>query len=160
MTRPRISIRKAGRGDAPALAGLFDAYRQFYRQRSDARAAKRFLHDRLKRGESVIFIATIDREPLGFVQLYPAFSSIGLARLWILNDLWVEPRARNKGVADALMRRAQRLAERTRAEGLCLETAVDNKPAQRLYEKLGWKRDEEFFRYNLTLPLRRGPKAA
>lgn len=88
---------------------------------------------------------------LGFVQLYPSFSSVSMKRLWVLNDLFVVPGARRRGAAEALMARARRLALETGAEGLVLETAVDNKKAQRLYEKLGWKRDREFYRYNLDL---------
>ena len=45
------------------------------------------------------------------------------------------------------MQRAQEFAQETNASGLMLETAVDNHTAQRLYEGLGWKRDNEFYRY-------------
>jgi ribosomal protein S18 acetylase RimI-like enzyme len=34
---------------------------------------------------------------------------------------------------------------------LDLETAIDNFPAQALYEKLGYQRDNEFFKYSYTL---------
>ncbi len=49
------------------------------------------------------------------------------------------------------MERARELAEATRANCLTLETATDNIPAQRLYESLGWKREQEFYRYFLPL---------
>jgi len=32
-----------------------------------------------------------------------------------------------------------------------LATAITNVPAQRVYEALGWKRDEEFYVYSLSL---------
>ena len=63
------------------------------------------------------------------------------------NDLYVIAEARKLGVGRALMERARQLAEATRANCLTLETASDNLPAQRLYEGLGWKRDEEFYRF-------------
>ena len=75
-----------------------------------------------------------------------------MKRLWILNDLYVVAEARRHGVAKALMERARQLALETSAESLALETAVDNHNAQRLYEQLGWLRDQEFFRYALRLP--------
>ena len=54
-------------------------------------------------------------------------------------------------LAIALMDRARQFAESTQADGLMLETATDNHTAQRLYERLGWKRDEEFYRYFLAV---------
>ncbi len=133
------------------MAPLFDAYRQFYGRPSDVEAARRFLFARLSKGDSVLFLARRDGGAAGFVHLYPAFSSIELRRLWILNDLYVLPEARKLGVGRALTERAQELAEATRAHCLILETASDNLPAQRLYESLGWKREQEFYRYYLPL---------
>ena len=49
------------------------------------------------------------------------------------------------------MERARQWALETGAEGLTLETAIDNHAAQRLYEKLGYKKDEVYFRYNLVV---------
>jgi ribosomal protein S18 acetylase RimI-like enzyme len=146
----RASAEYAGR-----IAPLFDAYRQFYQQPSDLKAARQFIAERLIHTESVIFLALLgtdaDEPAVGFTQLYPSFSSTAMKRLWILNDLYVAPDARRHGVAKALMERARQFAVDTKADGLCLETAVDNLPGQRLYESLGWERDNEFFRYNLRL---------
>lgn len=142
-----MKIRRATPRDVPRLAPLFDAYRRFYGKKADLPGARRFLKARLSRRESVVFIAAARGEFLGFTQLYPTFSSTAMKRLWILNDLFVAPEARGRGVARALMRRAEKLARETRAEGLMLETAVTNKTAQRLYEGMGWKKDVEFFRY-------------
>ena len=137
--------------DVGEVAPLFDAYRQFYQRPPDLEAARRFLFARLSKGESVLFLARQDGRLVGFVQLYPVFSSVALARQWILNDLYVLPDARKLGVGRALVERSRELAEATRANCLTLETAADNLPAQRLYESLGWKREQEFFRYYLPL---------
>lgn len=130
---------------------LFDAYRQFYRQRSDLAGAGVFIRERIERGESVIFLAVEAGSALGFTQLYPSFSSESMQRHWILNDLFVSPSARRLGVARALMERARQLAVETGAKGLTLETAITNVPGQKLYESLGWRRDEEFYRYYLNV---------
>ena len=37
-----------------------------------------------------------------------------------------------------------------------LSTAITNAPAQRLYEATGWKRDEDFYEYALSLCARGG----
>lgn len=146
-----VQIIQAGIEHVDKVAPLFDAYRQFYKQPGDLDAARRFVHDRLSRDESVVFFAQRDGEALGFTQLYPTFSSISLKRLWILNDLFVAPHARRSGVAQMLMARAQQLARETQAVGLMLETAVDNLPAQELYEQLGWQREVEFYTYGFNL---------
>lgn len=146
-------VRQAGPADVDAVAPLFDAYRQFYHQPSDPALARAFIAERIARSESVIFLAERDGQAVGFVQLYPLFSSTAARprRLWLLNDLFVSPSARGGGVARALMDRARRLGEDTGAAGLELATARSNTPAQRLYESLGWRQDELFLRYELGL---------
>jgi len=150
----RYRIVRAGVEHVATIAPLFDAYRQFYQLPSDPERARKFLSERLSRGESTIFIALAEGETgwvaVGFTQLYPTFSSLSLKRQWILSDLFVTPPARKLGIGRALMERARQLAVETGAEGLILETAIDNQPAQALYEHLGWKRDEKFYRYALT----------
>ncbi len=146
-----LRIIRATAKDAERVAPLFDAYRQFYKQKSDLAAARAFITERLQRDESVIFLALNGEDAVGFVQLYPCFSSTAMKRMWILNDLFVIPEARRSGAARALMERARKWAMETKADGLWLETAVDNHPAQRLYESLGWKRDNDYFRYLMPL---------
>jgi GNAT superfamily N-acetyltransferase len=150
-TALNIEIVQATPADVGVVAPLFDAYRQFYKKVSNEEAARRFLFARLSKGESVMFLARNGNEASGFVHLYPVFSSTNLTRQWILNDLYVTREARKQGVGHALMNRARQFAESTQADGLMLETATDNHSAQRLYERLGWKRDEEFYRYFLAL---------
>jgi ribosomal protein S18 acetylase RimI-like enzyme len=146
-------VRRAGPADADAIAPLFDAYRQFYARPSDLPLARRFVADRLERDESVIFLAERDGRAVGFVQLYPVFSSTAPhpRRLWLLNDLYVAPEARGAGVARALMAAARRMAEATGACGLELVTARSNVAAQRLYRSLGWRQDDAFLRFELGL---------
>ena len=146
-----MKTREAQATDIPDLAPLLDAYRVFYRQESDLRAAELFLQERFKYGESVIFIAVSGKEILGFTQLYPSFTSVGLTRIYILNDLFVKPDQRGKGIGEQLLRTAQEFCSSQGARGLALETAVDN-PAQSLYERLGWAKDEGYFHYFWKAP--------
>ena len=147
------TVRQAGTPDTEVVAPLFDAYRQFYEQPADRALARAFIAERLERGDSVIFLAERDGRVVGFTQLYPLFSSTVARprRLWLLNDLFVAPEARGGGIGRALMARARRLAEETGACGLELATARTNTVAQRLYESLGYRRDDQFLRYELGL---------
>lgn len=142
-----LQIRRAAVSDVDAIAPLFDAYRQFYGYPPDLPLARQFLHDRIARGESVVFLAESATAPAGFVQLYPTFSSLHPGRLFILNDLYVDPAARKAGLGSALLREAERHARAEGAVGMILSTATTNRTAQRLYESLGWVRDEEFLVY-------------
>jgi len=147
-----FSVRPATRSDLDALVPLFDGYRQFYGQPSDSAGACEFLAARLARHESLILLACDERgEGLGFTQLYPLFSSVRMVRTWLLNDLFVSASARRRGVAAALLRAAADQARALGAASLSLSTALDNAPAQALYESLGWRRDSQFCEYGLTL---------
>jgi GNAT superfamily N-acetyltransferase len=147
-----FQIRQATIHDLDTLVPLFDAYRQFYGQPADPVRARDFLGARFAHHESVILLAS-DSEGagLGFVQLYPLFSSVRAARVYLLNDLFVCATARRQGVAAALLRAAADEARALGAVGLSLSTARDNVPAQALYESLGWQRDHAFCEYSLTL---------
>lgn len=146
-----MEILRAEAKDTDLIAPLFDAYRQFYKAPSDVEASRQFIFDRLINDESVIFLGMEDNRALGFIQLYPLFASVALQSLWLLNDLFVVGSARNQGVGEALMKRAEQFATETGSRGLFLRTAKDNFPAQKLYEKCGWVRDETFYRYDKIL---------
>ena len=148
---PQIRTVRAELDDLDALVPLFDAYRRFYAQQADRDGARTFLADRLKRGESVIFLAVADSVVVGFTQLYPSFSSVSMKRSWILNDLFVAAEARGSGTGGALVERAERWAAETGAKGLTLATHMTNVTARRLYEACGWTKDEEFFHYTRSL---------
>lgn len=146
-----VVVRPAHLSDLYDLAQLFDAYRQFYEQASDVDAATRFLRERLENGDSVIFIAHAGGAHAGFTQLYPSFTSTRMARIFVLNDLFVAPAARKQGVGRMLLDAAAGHARKVGAVRLTLSTAVTNRTAQALYESSGWVRDERFYVYNLAI---------
>ena len=147
-----FQVRQATIHDLDTLAPLFDGYRQFYGQPADLARARGFLAERLQRQESLILLARDERvEGLGFTQLYPLFSSVRTVRIWLLNDLFVASPARRQGVAAALLGAAAEHARALGAASLSLSTALDNAPAQALYESLGWQRDRQFCEYSIHL---------
>ena len=141
-----ITISKALISDVDELAVLLDEYRQFYQQKSDVGAAKAFLAERLQLEESVLFFAKNEHEMVGFTQLYPTFTSVGLGRTWLLNDLYVRSDYRNLGVATQLIEKVIEFSKATNRKKIFLSTATDNFVAQKLYEKIGFSRDD-FYNY-------------
>jgi ribosomal protein S18 acetylase RimI-like enzyme len=147
-----IQVVRANTPQLDAVAQLFDAYRGFYQQPSNLGQSRAFIAERMAGNESAIFLAEDEEaEALGFVQLYPTFSSIDAHRTWLLSDLFTAPTARGRGVGRLLMNTARDFALQTGAKGLVLETAIDNFTAQRLYESLGYVRDSGYYTYLLDL---------
>ena len=151
MATPEVKVRQATVDDLDLIVPLFDAYRQFYRQPSDTEGARRFLLERFEHNQSVIFLALQDGDAIGFTQLYPSFSSASMARIFILNDLFVAPDARGRGVGSALLDATARYGRRVGAIRLALSTELSNTTAQAVYEKMGWQRDNVFCVYQLPL---------
>jgi GNAT superfamily N-acetyltransferase len=150
--RYQVTVRHATIADLDMVAPLFDVYRQFYRKPADLALAKRFLLERFQYSESTIFLATDESGAvLGFVQLFPSFSSGAAARILILNDLFVVPEARRAGIGTLLLRAAAEYGKAVGAVRLTLSTEVTNAGAQALYEAEGWKLQTDFCVYNLTL---------
>jgi ribosomal protein S18 acetylase RimI-like enzyme len=145
------AVRRANAADIDAIAPLFDAYRQFYGQAPDAQRARDWVSERMQRQEAVVLLAEHDGLARGFTLLYPMFSSVRTARLWVLNDLFVAPDARRNGIARALLDAAADFARSDGAAAIMLETGRDNAPARALYRGAGWREDESQW---YSLPLR------
>ena len=144
-----MTIREATIQDIPQLAGLFDAYRIFYKNKSDILSAISFLSERINNNESVIYISEDEGNNLtGFVQLYPLFSSTRMKKLWLLNDLFVSPELRGKGISVALIEHAKDLCRTSGSCGMILETAKSNLIGNNLYPKTGFELENDHNYYS------------
>ena len=147
----RIQIRRADIHDLGLITPLFDLYRQFYEQASDLVSAKSFLQQRIRQNESVIFLACDGADAVGFTQLYPGFSSVSMARTFLLNDLYVVSSHRRHGVGSLLLAAAVAHAKAEQAVRLSLTINAANATAQSVYEAQGWAREKAFLTYNFEL---------
>jgi ribosomal protein S18 acetylase RimI-like enzyme len=146
-----ITLRPATLRDLDLLLPLVQAYRVFYKQQAQPEDERRFIEAHLRNGTSVIYVAECYDALAGFMQLFKTYSTVHLANSWILEDLFVAPEYRSRGIAAALLNRAQQHARQDGASGMFLETAFDNEPAQRVYERAGWTREGRFYKYNAPL---------
>lgn len=148
-----MRIIKATLEHLDLLSPLFVKYREFYGELSYPQASRDFLEKRLRREESVIYLALADDDSrlLGFCQLYPSFSSLSLKRVWILNDIYVAEDARRQLVADRLITQAKKMARETQAVRLRVSTSSNNDVAQKVYESIGFKEDTQFKNYVLPI---------
>nr|WP_298929892.1 GNAT family N-acetyltransferase [uncultured Allomuricauda sp.] len=139
-----MKFRKAILRDIPNLAKLFEEYRVFYGEESNLELAASFIGQRIKNGESIVFIGeNADNQIVGFAQLYPLFSSTRLKKIWLLNDLFVDSNFRGRGISKNLLDCAKDLCRETGACELTLETQRNNIIANRLYKKTGFLLDIE-----------------
>ena len=153
-----MEIKRISSLESNLVIELFDKYRMFYQQPSNIELAKKFIQTRLDNNESVIFVAIVKDEnqivPIGFTQLYPKFSSGKAIKIWILNDLYVEPKYRKQGTGENLIKTALKYAKKDGASYVELSTAVDNYNAQSLYESIGFIRQNpstDFFSYKIDV---------
>ncbi len=150
----QLQLRRAGPSDLETLLPLVGAYRAFYGQECDTGKERGFVESHLRAGTSIIYLACSTEahgDIAGFIQLFAAYSTVHLAPSWILEDLFVTPAARGRGVATALLERALMHARSSGACAMFLETAIENVTAQRVYERAGWAREGRFLKYNAPL---------
>ncbi len=137
--------------DVEVAAGLFADYRAFYGAPYDVEAATTYLNDRLSAGEAIVFAAIDGTASVGFAQVYPSFSSLRLAPIWILNDLFVAETARGGRAVDLLLNTVAAQAEAAGAISVVLSTAHTNRRAQAVYRRHGYTLDETFQHHEKTL---------
>lgn len=144
--------RKAQLADVQQLAELFDQYRIFYHKDSDIPAAEKFLTERIENNDSEIFVAENEGKLVGFVQLYPLFSSTRMKRYWLLNDLYVNENYRGKGFSKQLIEASKELAKSTDAAGILLETGKSNDIGNNLYPSCGFEIYDEvnFYEWKIS----------
>jgi ribosomal protein S18 acetylase RimI-like enzyme len=145
-----MNIKKISTEEIDDLLVLFDQYMIFYKQPSAPEKYKEYLLQRIDKNEATIYLAYDDKnDPAGFVLNYHSFSSVSLGKIVTLNDLFVAPGNRKKGIATELIDCSIALAKEVGAVRVDLATAKDNFNAQALYEKIGFKQGSEYFTYSL-----------
>lgn len=146
-----MNIKTCEINDLKQLVPAFDSYRQRYKQPSEPQKIEQFLRQMLEHKSSVIFISYEDNELTGFVQLYPSYSSIGLAPIWTLNDFYVFGGTGRKQTAEALLNAAKGLCEETDAIRIEVTTRKENHRLHKIYREYGFEKDFKYDYYFLRI---------
>jgi ribosomal protein S18 acetylase RimI-like enzyme len=102
---------------------------------------RRFLADVANSGYSFLFVAVTEGRTVGFIsgelrQGSPTF----LPKTWAsVDDVFVEPEHRNRGMGRALLRSVRAWAQERDADGISLQVAAANARGRKLYEELGFR---------------------
>jgi ribosomal protein S18 acetylase RimI-like enzyme len=148
-----VTIRPATPSDLPALGRLgallmrthynFDQKRFLEPGANADEGYAWFLGEQLKdEGNAVVLVAEQDDDVVGYV--YAALEPISWKELreacGFIHDVAVDERARRHGLATALIEAAMKWLSDRGAPRVVLGTAEQNEPAQRLFERLGFRR--------------------
>jgi GNAT superfamily N-acetyltransferase len=147
-----VVIRPADRSDVPVIAGLIRGLARFEKLEEEVTMTEELLARNLfgPRPYAETLIAEDGAAPVGFALFFHNFSTF-LAKPGIyLEDLFVVPEHRGRGIGRALLQRLAQIA----VERDCgrLEWAVLdwNREAIGFYERLGAKPNSEWTVYRLT----------
>jgi GNAT superfamily N-acetyltransferase len=146
-----LAIRPATEADLPALLPLIRAYCEFYETDPNDEGIRRMFETLITDpSQGAVFIARDGGRAVGFATLDWKWSSLKGARIGYLEDLFVDPETRGRGIADALI---EVCADRCRELGMpALEwlTATDNYRAQKVYNRTGAE-SGTYMEYDLEL---------
>jgi GNAT superfamily N-acetyltransferase len=137
-----IRIEPISPGELETLLPMIAAYQRFYEVAEiDDERNRAFFSRFLDPSQDGILIgAWSGPELVGYACLYWHFSSLAAAETVLMNDLYVDERARGQGVGGALLDASAEIARRRGAHSLEWSTAPDNHTAQRLYDSTGAER--------------------
>jgi GNAT superfamily N-acetyltransferase len=144
-----FTIRAGRKDDAAEAARLWmrsaeehTAHDRIYETAPGAeKTMRRFLADVANSGYSFLFVAAAGDRTVGFIsgelrQGSPTF----LPRTWAsVDDVFVEPEYRNRGMGRALLQSVRDWAHERGADGISLQVAAANARGRKFYEDLGFR---------------------
>jgi GNAT superfamily N-acetyltransferase len=138
-----LTIRRAQPADLEQLVPMFDAYRAFFAGGTPS-GSREFLSERLREGDAVFLVAFAQERAVGFLTLYPLFSSWYATRIWFLSDLYVRDDVRNGGIGRRLVEEAKGFARDNRSRSIMVEIPHREPHLVKFYEDLSFVLDRDF----------------
>jgi len=156
-----VTLHTVAEDDLAELLPLMRGYASFYEASPSDEGllavSRALIADREREGVQII--ARDDGgAPVGFATIFWSWSTLGARRLGVMNDLFVAPGARGRGIADALIAECVERCRQHGAGSLGWQTAKDNLRAQAVYERVGATR-EEWLDYSISVGGGHGPLA-
>jgi GNAT superfamily N-acetyltransferase len=145
-----VDVRPLVRGELADVLPLIAAYQRFYGAEPDDTRNAAFFARFLEPSDRGLLLGAFDSgsAPAGYACLYWTSSSVSATDVVLLNDLFVAPEHRGAGVGEALIAATVAVARDRGAARVRWWTALDNRRAQRLYERTGADRSA-WFEYEL-----------
>ena len=151
LQKGSLSIRRAVRSDAPAIADLIMGLAIYEHMPECCHATVPMLEESIfDRGEAKVLIAEYDGEPAGFSLYFYNYSTWLAKKGLYLEDLFVKPEMRGKGIGKSLLQTLARIAVEEgcgRFEWSCLDW---NEPSINFYKSMGAVPMEDWTMYRVT----------
>jgi GNAT superfamily N-acetyltransferase len=137
-----VEVRPLTEAELELVLPLIAGYQRFYGvQAPDDDRNRAFFRRFLAPSEDGLLLGAWDEDELaGFATLYWTFSSTHAAEVVLMNDLFVRHESRGNGIGRALIGASADVARSRGARHLEWLTAVDNRVAQRLYDRIDSER--------------------
>ena len=149
-----VTIRPATRGDVPVILELIQGLAEYEKLVQECVATDAALDETLfgARPQAEVIIALADGTPAGFALFFPNYSTFLAKQGLYLEDLFVKPAFRGRGIGKALLVHLAQLAVSRRCGRLEWSVLDWNEDAIRFYESLRAKAMDEWTVYRVTGP--------
>jgi GNAT superfamily N-acetyltransferase len=132
-------VRRVREEELETLLPLIAAYQRLYEVEHIDNDRNRLFFRRFlapSRDGELLAARDASGQVLGYACLYWHFSSLAAVETVLMNDLFVAPEARGRGIGRALIEASREVARGRGAGWLEWATAPDNHTAQRLYDAM------------------------
>jgi ribosomal protein S18 acetylase RimI-like enzyme len=131
----RLKVRPADDNDVPTLVALAE---KFMPKMASARERTIMLRRAMRNPDYELLVAEFNREIVGFIDRWDIYDLAEGAILSYVENLYVIPRFRRRGVGGELLQKIVESAKRKGAREIHVFTELDNKLAISLYKKHGF----------------------
>jgi len=139
-----VTIDRVTEADLETLLPLMRAYCDFYEVAPSDEAllamSRALIAD--PECEGVQLLARADGRAVGFATIFWSWATTSAERIGVMNDLYVAPEGRGTGAAEALIEACRAECAARGAGKLTWQTAPDNEPAMRVYDRVGATREQ------------------
>jgi len=149
-----VTIRAATRGDVPVILELIRGLAEYEKLAHECVASEAALLATLfgPRPQAEVLIAMVDGTPAGFALFFPNYSTFLAQQGIYLEDLFVKPAFRGRGIGKQLLIHLAQLAVERKCGRLEWSVLDWNQDAIRFYESLGAKAMDEWTVFRVTGP--------
>jgi ribosomal protein S18 acetylase RimI-like enzyme len=147
-----MEIRKAGHSDVEAITDLmrdfaaFEDLSEYFEATPEKLAAAMFGERAFVNG----IVAEDSGKVIAYALFYPNYATFRGQQGMYLEDIFISPEHRGKGIGEAMLRRIAQIAKHQGCERIDFQVLEWNQPAISFYEKLGAHRDESERHFKFT----------
>ncbi|HEX2723146.1 MAG TPA: GNAT family N-acetyltransferase [Gemmatimonadaceae bacterium] len=154
MQRESITVRMGEESDIPVILEFIRGLAEYEKLRDACIATEEKLRDTLFADPPAaeVIIASISGTPMGFALFFHNYSTFLAQRGLFLEDLFVKPEARGRGIGDALLASLAHLAVNRNCGRLEWSVLDWNDLAIGFYKRIGARAMDEWTTFRMTGP--------